>query len=78
MSPEQVAGLEELIGDFLSELGYSLGSEAKLGAGLRAQRLRATYLRMFGAKRWMKSTPLGRFVDLRNIEVESDNPPNVE
>jgi len=78
MSPEQVAGLEELIGDFLSELGYSLGAEAKRGASLRAQRLRATYLSMFGAKRWMKTTPLGRFVDLRNIEVESDNPPNVE
>jgi hypothetical protein len=78
MSPEQVAGLEELIGDFLLELGYSLGSEARPGASLRAQRLRATYLRMFGAKRWMKSTSLGRFVDLRNIEVESDNPPNVE
>jgi hypothetical protein len=71
MSPEQVAALEDLIGDFLLELGYSLSSEARRRAGLRVARLR-TYPVMFEAKHWMKATPLGRFVHLKNLEVEPD------
>lgn len=70
MSPGQMTGFEELVGDFLLELGYNLASEAKPVRGFRAARFRATYLAMFEAKQWMKATPLGRFVKLSNIEVE--------
>jgi hypothetical protein len=71
MSAGQIAGLEELIGDFLAELEYSLLSEGKRETSLRAARLRATYLPMFEAKHWMKSTSLGRFVRLESMEIES-------
>jgi hypothetical protein len=70
MPPEQIAAFEELIGDFLLELGYSLFSEPKRKRSLRAARLRTTYLALFEAKHRMKATPLGRFVGLGYIEVE--------
>jgi hypothetical protein len=70
MPPEQIAAFEELIGDFLLELGYSLFSEPKRKTSLRATRLRTTYLALFEAKHRMKATPLGRFVGLGYIEVE--------
>jgi len=74
MLPEEIATFEELIGEFLLELGYSLVSKPKNGTSLRAGRLRKTYFTMFEAKRWMKATPLGRFVHLGNIGVEPSNP----
>lgn len=74
MSAEQIATFEELTGELLLELGYSLSSKPKPGTSLRAARLRSTYLAMFEAKRWMKATPLGRFVHLKNLEVEEANP----
>jgi hypothetical protein len=70
MSVEQTASFEELVGDFLQELGYSPGSEAGRRMSLRASRLRTTYLAMFEAKHWMKATPLGRFVGLEPLEIE--------
>lgn len=71
MSAEQIAGLEELIGDSLLELGYGPLLEAKPGASLRAARMRATYPALFDAKHWVKTnTPLGRFVQLERIEIE--------
>jgi hypothetical protein len=70
MSPQQIADIEELIGDFLLELGYGLGSEVRLRNRFRTARLRATYLPMFAAKQMLKATPLGRFVKLDNLEVE--------
>jgi Sulfotransferase family len=70
MSAEQIAGLEELIGDFLAELDYGLLSEGKRGASLRSARMRAAYLAMFEVKHWMKATPLGRFVHLESMEIE--------
>jgi Sulfotransferase family len=73
ISPEQIAAVEKLIGDYLLELGYSLLLGAKHGS-LRAARLRTTYLAMFEAKHWMKATPLGRFVRLDRIEVEPKTP----
>lgn len=68
MPLEQIGGLEELIGDALLELGYGLASDPR--RSVRSARLRATYLALFRAKHWMKATPLGRFVHLRNLEVE--------
>ncbi len=70
MPPEQLAAFEELVGDFLLELGYSLSSEPKQKTSLRVARLRTTYLALFEAKHRMKATPLGRFVGLGYIEVE--------
>jgi hypothetical protein len=72
MSLDQIGGLEELIGEALLELGYGLTSDRRMS--LRSARLRATYLALFQAKHWMKATPLGRFVHLRNLEVEPNQP----
>jgi len=70
MSGGQTAAFEDLVGDFLEELGYSPGSEAGRRMSLRASRLRTTYLAMFEAKHWMKATPLGRLVGLEPLEIE--------
>jgi hypothetical protein len=73
MSPKQVAAFEELAGDFLKELGYTLGSESERGTSLRRARLRASYFAMFEAKHWMRAnTPLGRFVRLGRIQIEPE------
>src|ERR1035437_9113609 len=70
MSAEQIAEVEELIGEALVKLGYSLSSDAKHGTSLRAARMRATYLSMFEAKQLLKRTTFGRFVHLDTIEIE--------
>jgi len=71
MSQEQIDAFDELIGDFLRELGYTPGSESKSRTSLRVARLRATYLAMFEAKHWLRiNTPLGRFVRLESLEIE--------
>jgi len=71
MSQEQIDAFDELIGDFLRELGYTPGSESKPRTSLRVARLRATYLAMFEAKHWLRiNTPLGRFVRLESLEIE--------
>jgi hypothetical protein len=72
MTAEEIAGLEQLIGGALVELGYSLASNTKHATGLRAARMRATYLPMFEAKQLLKRTPLGRFVHLDTIEIEPE------
>jgi len=72
MSPQQIAALEEVIGDALQELGYGFGSATRAGMSLRAARLRTTYLTMFEAKHRMKATPLGRLVHLGPMQLEPD------
>jgi Sulfotransferase family len=75
MSAEQITEFEQLVGDFLLTLGYSLFSEAKRATSLRAARMRATYLPLFEAKHWIKTnTPLGWFVDLERIETAPQTP----
>src|ERR1022692_592359 len=75
MSAEQTADFEQLVGDFLLKLGYSLLSEVKRETSFRAARMRATYLAMFEVKQWMRTnTPLGRFVDLQRIETDPQTP----
>src|ERR1022692_2858916 len=74
MSAEQAAFFEQLVGDLLLKLGYSLLSEVKRKPSLRAARMRATYLAVFEAKHWMRNTPLGRFVDLERIEMDPQTP----
>lgn len=71
MTPQQVASFEELVGDFLVELGYGALLEARHGTTLRAARMRATYLPMFEVKHQMRMhTPLGQLVRLERIEIE--------
>ena len=60
MSLDQIGGLEELIGEALLKLGYGLTSDRKDEPSERPH--------------WMKATPLGRFVHLRNLEVEPNQP----
>lgn len=75
MSAEQAAFFEQLVGDLLLKLRYSLFSEVKPEPSLRAARMRATYLAMFGAEHWMRThTPLGLFVDLERIEMDPQTP----
>jgi hypothetical protein len=74
MSAEQLAAFENLVGDSLRELGYDLVSNPKVSS-FRASRMRATYFTMFETKQWMRmNTPLGRFVNLDRIEIESEPP----
>lgn len=71
MSSKQIADFEELIGNFLRELGYMPLAQGKPPTSLRAARVRATYLAMFEAKQWMRvRTPFGRLVELQRIEIE--------
>ena len=72
MSAKEIFAFEELVGDSLLELGYGPLSEGRPGQSLRATRMRATYLAMFEGKRWLRvNTPLGRFVHLERIEIET-------
>lgn len=71
MSPGQVAEFEDLVGDCLTQLGYSLASGSRNRRNFRAIRMRQTYFALFAIKHWMKTvTPLGRFVSLDRIEIQ--------
>lgn len=66
MTPQQLADFETLVGKYLQELGYPAASESK--PGLRAKRLRYTYLARFALRHWLKSrTPLGRFSNIARM-----------
>ena len=72
MTPEQLAGFEELVGDFLKQLGYQVSTEMKPGAG--AARLRSTYLPWFSLRHTLKSgTPLGRFSSIERMEIDAQS-----
>jgi hypothetical protein len=73
LSKDQIAALEALVGQFLLELGYAPASPLKNRKSFRAERLRKTYPFLLEAKQWMKATPLGRFVDLRNLGLNSSH-----
>ena len=71
MPVKQVTEFEDMVGDCLVQLGYSLASEAESRKHFRIARLRTTYLPLFAFKHWMRTkTPLGRFVSLDRIEIE--------
>ena len=70
MSAVQLAAFEDLVGWLLDELGYGRSSQPRRGLRLHARWLRATYLAMFEMKQWMKITPLGGMVNLKNIGLE--------
>jgi Sulfotransferase family len=68
MSPTEVQQFEDVLGDFLQELGYEVTAPSLSRKSLRSQRLRATYLPLFSDKKWLKSkTPLGRLVDVASL-----------
>lgn len=74
MSEKQLTDFESLIGEFLAELEYPLGSNEKSG-GLRALRLRATYHFWFSMRHWLKSsTPLGRFTRIGRMGIVDSQP----
>jgi hypothetical protein len=67
-SDEQLAGIENVVGAFLEDLGYPLMTKPK--KNLRVARLRGEYLPFFSAKRWLKDcTPLGRYTSIRRMEI---------
>jgi hypothetical protein len=71
MSPAQVKHFEDLLGSFLQELGYPLGSAGHQHTSLLVARLRSTYIPLFEAKHWIKThTAFARFVKLGRIQVE--------
>jgi hypothetical protein len=70
MSAQEAAAFEEIVGGLLSELGYERSSPASGRLQLHARRMRTSYLSMFAIKQWMKSTPMGRGVNLKNVGLE--------
>ncbi len=75
MPAEKLAAFEDVVGGLLDELRYGRSSQPLRGLRLHARRLRASYLTMFEMKQWMKTTPLGRRVNLKNIGLEESEQP---
>lgn len=72
MTREQLAGFEELVGEFLKQAGYQVSTEPK--PGLDAARLRSTYLPWFSLRHALKSgTPLGRFSSIERMEIDAQS-----
>ena len=70
MTHKQLAGFEELVGDFLKQVGYQVSTETKPGAD--AARLRSTYLPWFSVRHALKNrTPLGRFSSIERMEIDA-------
>lgn len=70
LSSEQVATLEDIIGDTLSEFNYPLTKSGRRRNPVGAKAFRAAYLAYFNGKLWLKSkTPLGRFASIAPLEL---------
>lgn len=70
LSPEELEMLEALIGECLTDFGYSRATVDN-ARGLEAARLRAFYLRYFDTKFWVKNhTPLRRLTSTKLLEQE--------
>jgi len=81
MRDNEVASIEELVGECLAELDYPLASPA--GAGkwdLRNKIKRASYFGLLNAKLYLKTrTSVGRLADLQALELsESVEPTGAE
>jgi hypothetical protein len=64
LQSDGLAALERLVGDCLSDLGYSLTTAQgmKSADGLNLKLMRSAYLRLFDLKFWVKThTPMSRF-----------------
>jgi adenylylsulfate kinase len=73
-APPDVEQCERLVGDCLTELGYTLAYPAQFAARRsRARAVRASYLQYFSTRHWLKSkTILGRF--MTNTSVWREQP----
>ena len=73
LSPREVAGLEAMVGDCLTEFGYPLSlPEQQRRPGIQEQWMRLVYPNFLDAKLWLKiSTPAGRFASLSELELDS-------
>jgi hypothetical protein len=71
LSPQEVAGLEAMVGDSLTEFGYSLSSpEKERQHGVREQWMRFSYRSYLDAKLWLKTNTLaGRLASLSRLEL---------
>lgn len=70
--PQQLAEFEELIGDYMQELGYSLFSQPPVRRSLGVKRTRMVYRAYYDFKQWAKvNTPLSRWtVDYAAILID--------
>jgi len=71
LSPREVAALEALVGECLTEFGYPLSlPEKQRHHGIQEQWMRLAYRNYLDAKLWLKiNTPAGRFASLSELEL---------
>lgn len=79
---DEVAQLEGLIGELLTELDYDLSRpglsrvEART-VGLRLRTMRAIYPAFYDMKEWLKTrTPLGRLVNMNRLCLDKNDDPS--
>jgi hypothetical protein len=71
LHPEEVAGIEALVGDCLKENGYELATpEAQRKPGWRERWMRLIYASFLSSKLWLKiETPVGRLANMEALEL---------
>jgi hypothetical protein len=71
LSPREVAGLEAMVGDCLTQFGYSLSLPQKQRQpGIQELWMRLVYRNYLDAKLWLKTnTPAGKLVSLSELEL---------
>jgi len=61
--PEQLAWFEQLVGDYLQELGYALSGTGQVNHSLSIKKMRYVYGLFYELKQWVKvNTPLSRMM----------------
>jgi hypothetical protein len=72
LSPDEVAGLEKLVGGCLREFGYKLMYQDQLSTqNWQARCMSAVYTALLSTKLWAKTrTPLGKMTDLAELELQ--------
>jgi hypothetical protein len=72
LRPEEVAGIEALVGDCLLENGYELAApEAERRVGFQEEWMRVVYDTFLSSKLWLKlETPAGRLANMEALELE--------
>ncbi len=76
LSPEDVAGIEKLVGDCLEEFGYELHTDpGNRRPGLSDKAMVNAYNAFLSTKFWLKiETPVGRFANLEALELAEPVP----
>jgi hypothetical protein len=71
LSEDQIAGLEDLTGELLVELGYPLSQPRRPDLGFRLRAMRSLYPAYYDLKEWLKTaTPMGRFVNMNRLHLD--------